>query len=101
MFVNIYQKEIGHYKLSLFKDGRAQYVVLDDFIPCEPYGGPIYSKCQGNELWVVLIEKAFAKMVIFNLPSCHFYNQQQFKLFIHLSSMDHTHRLETAGLMRH
>lgn len=24
-------------------------------------GGPIYSKANGNELWVMLIEKAFAK----------------------------------------
>ena len=44
-------------------------VVIDDLIPCEPLqpweedATPVFSKPQGNELWVLLLEKAFAKFV--------------------------------------
>jgi len=34
---------------------------VDDFFPCYPGGGPIYSRAHGPELWVLLLEKAFAK----------------------------------------
>jgi calpain-15 len=40
---------------------------LDDFIPCEPKNwwdknaNPLFSKSIGNEIYVNLIEKAFAK----------------------------------------
>lgn len=44
-------------------------MVIDDLIPCEPLqrweedATPVFSKPQGNELWVLLLEKAFAKFV--------------------------------------
>jgi calpain-15 len=39
-------------------------VTLDDYFPCFPVdgGGPVYSQSHGNELWVLLLEKAFAKV---------------------------------------
>ena len=35
---------------------------VDDFFPCFPNGTPIFSRSNGNELWVLLIEKAYAKV---------------------------------------
>ncbi|KAM3147402.1 hypothetical protein pb186bvf_000653 [Paramecium bursaria] len=52
----------GLYGLSLIHDGIKKQVVLDDYIPCKEKGGPIFSSNNGDELWVLLIEKAYAKL---------------------------------------
>jgi len=36
-------------------------VTVDDYFPCQPKQGPIFSRANGNELWVLLLEKAYAK----------------------------------------
>ena len=43
--------EHGVYRIRLCKNGWWQSVRLDDFFPCIPGAGPIYSRCNGNELW--------------------------------------------------
>ena len=54
----------GVYDLHLYKNGFSTVVRVDDYFPCEPGSGngPKYSRCNGNELWVLLVEKAFAKV---------------------------------------
>jgi calpain-15 len=37
-------------------------VTVDDYIPCFYNGGPMFSRSNGNELWVLLLEKAYAKL---------------------------------------
>lgn len=54
--------EHGVYRVRFCKNGWWQSVRVDDYFPCYPCGGPIYSRCNGNELWVMLLEKAFAKL---------------------------------------
>ena len=44
------------------KNGEWITVTVDDFFPCYPRGGPMFSRAQGNELWVLLLEKAYAKL---------------------------------------
>jgi hypothetical protein len=51
----------GVYSVRLCISGEWTDVRLDDFIPCSPLGGPVYARNHGNELWVLLVEKAFAK----------------------------------------
>jgi hypothetical protein len=51
----------GVYTVRICKNGIWQPIRIDDYFPCYPGGGPIFSKCNGNELWVLLMEKAFAK----------------------------------------
>lgn len=34
---------------------------MDNYIPCH-YGAPCFSKANGNELWVIILEKAWAKL---------------------------------------
>ena len=36
-------------------------IILDDYIPCLDQE-PIFARNNGNELWAILIEKAFAKL---------------------------------------
>ncbi|CAK9113588.1 Calpain-type cysteine protease ADL1 (Phytocalpain ADL1) (Protein ADAXIALIZED LEAF1) (Protein DEFECTIVE KERNEL 1) (OsDEK1) (Protein SHOOTLESS 3) [Durusdinium trenchii] len=60
----------GRCQVKLF-DGHCRSVALsvDEFIPCHPRhwwddeGLPLFARCNGNEAWVLLLEKAFAKML--------------------------------------
>eukprot|EP01041_Mallomonas_annulata_P004099 gene4099-8154_t len=54
--------ETGVYRLRLCKNGTWREVVVDDLFPCLLSGGPIYSRCHDNEIWVQLVEKAYAKV---------------------------------------
>ncbi|EGD74963.1 hypothetical protein PTSG_07188 [Salpingoeca rosetta] len=56
----------GKYKLRFWDVGKQQWihVTVDDFIPVKKgTTTPYFSRPKGNELWVFLIEKAFAKYV--------------------------------------
>lgn len=49
--------------VQLFMMGMNINLILDDYFPChEGSTDPIFSNANGNELWVLLLEKAFAKM---------------------------------------
>lgn len=58
----------GVYEIKCFKNGRPTSIVVDDFFLCSPNSGlPCYAHVdvQGrnqNELWVMLLEKAWAKL---------------------------------------
>ena len=53
---------IGKYNIRLCKSGIWETITIDDLIPCYPSVGPIFSHTQSNQLWMVLLEKAYAKM---------------------------------------
>jgi len=52
----------GIYRVKLCKNGEWVTVTVDDYFPCYPEGEPIFARCHGNELWVMLLEKAYAKL---------------------------------------
>jgi hypothetical protein len=56
-----YNKE-GIYRIKLCKNGEWTVVTVDDYIPCYFMGGPMFSRANGDELWVLLLEKAYAKL---------------------------------------
>ncbi len=62
LFISKTLSEEGFYRLKLCKHGEWTEVVVDDYFPCFPNGGPIFSRAHGNELWVLLLEKAYAKL---------------------------------------
>ena len=45
--------DLGYYEVILFIDGQWQIVMIDDFVPSKP---------QSEEIWFVLLEKAWAKV---------------------------------------
>eukprot|EP00457_Paulinella_chromatophora_P003115 gb/GEZN01003120.1/.p1 GENE.gb/GEZN01003120.1/~~gb/GEZN01003120.1/.p1 ORF type:complete len:656 (-),score=44.11 gb/GEZN01003120.1/:277-2244(-) len=51
----------GCYGVKLFFRGKTREVVLDDFVPTLN-NEPVFSKSVGNESWVLLLEKAWAKL---------------------------------------
>lgn len=52
----------GLYVVKFCKNGEWCPITIDDFFPCKPFGGPIYSSGHGPELWVLMLEKAYAKI---------------------------------------
>lgn len=54
--------DCGIYKLKICQMGSWKTIIIDDFFPCFPLGEPIFSKNNGKEIWVLLIQKAFAKL---------------------------------------
>lgn len=54
--------EAGVCKMRLCKNGEWVDVVMDDYFPCYPRQGPVFAKNQGDEMWVLLAEKAYAKV---------------------------------------
>lgn len=60
----------GRHEVFLFDIVKGSWVkvIVDDFIPCKPrkwfelHASPLFSQPVGNEMWVLLLEKAFAKM---------------------------------------
>jgi hypothetical protein len=37
-------------------------VIIDDYVPVDSSGNIVFTNCYGNEIWVVLLEKAWAKI---------------------------------------
>lgn len=52
----------GFYQVQFCKSGEWVRVTVDDYFPCFPKDTPIFSRSHGNELWVLLLEKAYAKL---------------------------------------
>ena len=61
LFLSDKQNRFGIYGMRICKNGEWKEVVVDDYIPCYK-GDPAFSKANGNELWVILLEKAWAKL---------------------------------------
>ena len=62
LFVTKHVSGNGLYRVKLCKNGEWVTVTVDDYFPCYPMGGPIFSQSSGNELWVLVLEKAYAKL---------------------------------------
>lgn len=53
----------GIYEIVFNINGQWQIVIIDDYFPCYKNSKwPIFSKPHNNELWVMLLEKAWAKI---------------------------------------
>lgn len=63
IFENQEYNQQNFYRLKICKDGEWQNVTIDDLIPCKSSTKkPIFSQNNGNELWVIILEKAYAKL---------------------------------------
>ena len=65
LFVNTeHMLDYGFVTCQFFKNGNWQQVIIDTRLPYNSsYGSPIYGHCKDpNEMWVPLIEKAYAKL---------------------------------------
>lgn len=65
LFITKEKNEYGIYAVRLNFDGEWKTVFLDDYFPCYDikYGGdPCFSHSKQNEIWVMLLEKGWAKL---------------------------------------
>ena len=62
LFLTPTVSECGLYQVRLCRSGQWVTVTLDDYFPCYPNLTPLFSRCHGEELWVLLLEKAYAKL---------------------------------------
>jgi hypothetical protein len=63
LFVSDQYKDNGIYVVRFFKEGRWVMVIIDDRIPCDVNSVPLYARSKDeNEIWVMLLEKAYAKL---------------------------------------
>ena len=51
----------GVYSVTLYMAGVPKEIIVDDFFPCFQSGKPLFSRPKGNEIWVLILEKAWAK----------------------------------------
>jgi len=62
LFVGRYPEQ-GFYQLRFYKEHKWRVITIDDRIPCNAQGKPVFARCKDlNEMWVPLIEKAYAKL---------------------------------------
>jgi hypothetical protein len=52
----------GYYEIILFLNGKWQVVIVDDYVPVNDDGTIQFANPNNNELWVILLEKAWAKV---------------------------------------
>lgn len=53
----------GIYGVKLCISGEWVNIMVDDLFPCIPLSNPLVSRSPGNELWVLILEKALAKVL--------------------------------------
>ena len=62
LFVSEEVSDAGMFQVCLTKNGLKVKVTIDSFFPCTKHGNPCFSSANGNELWVLILEKAWAKL---------------------------------------
>lgn len=63
MFITKEYSKYGIYRLKLYRLGEWINVTVDDFFPCYYNGQPMFTRGQPDEIWVMLLEKAYAKLL--------------------------------------
>lgn len=62
LFIQKDKNSAGCYVVRLYVCGRYVDVLVDDFFPVDKNGTPVFAGSNNQELWVMLIEKAWAKI---------------------------------------
>lgn len=56
--------QLGFYVIKLYIHGKPKLFTIDDQIPCDKSSNyPVFTQPVGNELWVMLMEKVWAKAI--------------------------------------
>ena len=62
-FSGTFHNPKGYYEIVLYIDGEKQIVIVDDYLPVKKGTNElIFAKSKKNEIWISLLEKAWAKV---------------------------------------
>jgi calpain-15 len=61
MFITDKANDECVWSIRMYKNGVCYEINMDNFIPCKN-GRPCFATANGNELWVIILEKAWAKI---------------------------------------
>ena len=61
LFLSRKSNNEGIYGMWICDTGDWELITVDDYFLCGD-SGPVYSKCNGDEFWVLLLEKVYAKI---------------------------------------
>lgn len=62
LFVTKEINAAGIYMVKMVINGNEQPIIVDDFLPVKPNGSPAFATCRDGEIWVSILEKAWAKL---------------------------------------
>lgn len=62
MFVTKTINKAGIYMVNIFVNGQETPVIVDDHLPVNKNGKPCFATCRDGEIWVSILEKAWAKL---------------------------------------
>ena len=62
MFLSDEANDVGIYAAKMYKNGIEMVVIIDDLIPCKSGDNVAFARANGPELWVILLEKMWAKL---------------------------------------
>jgi len=62
LFLQKDRNEAGCYVVKLFCSGEPVEICVDDYFPVDRNNRPAFAASKGGEMWVMLIEKAWAKL---------------------------------------
>lgn len=62
IFANAAINPSGIYRFLLRNNGRIEEIIIDDYVPVDENGEPIFAKSNEGSVWVLLLEKARAKL---------------------------------------
>ena len=117
IYLNTKANKYGVYGLKMYLRGIPTEIVVDDYFPCfEDKNLPLFARPKGKELWVMLAEKAWAKIFktyiaceigfmdealecLLGAPSCRYITQAQEvdKIWEVISDSDKNKFVITAG----
>jgi hypothetical protein len=63
LFITQQSNAAGIYLLKLWVNGIETPVIIDDYVPSRSGNDPCFAKAKSGDLWVCLIEKAWAKLL--------------------------------------
>ena len=62
MFMTDVVNSAGIYMVRFFINGQDTPIIVDDYLPCKRDGKPAFATSLDKEIWVCLLEKAWAKL---------------------------------------
>ena len=62
LFITKELNSSGIYLVRFLINGNETPVIVDDYFPCKRDGTPAFANSRDNEAWVMILEKAWAKL---------------------------------------